>query len=330
MGIFGPKRWRNKDLTGANLHGENLSRADLTGANLAGANLTGANLTRAKLGGANLTRAKLDGANLTHADLTGADLTGAYLPDTILTGAQLHDATLTSIAYTSNTRWPDGFNPKQQKQPRSVAVFTYAMQVQQANGDWSVLRDAGTGGVPEEFLGVVEVSGDSELVSAAEQVMARRPEIVPTKRRVAFFSGDHRGKVLRPEDVYAIPPQDVYGTVTQGGRKLVRWPQANPTVVIPNHDGTMPEDDARRADALADDAAVRELVRIGQQRSFLNATGYPNDDEPAVAIGHQLNKKGGAALMRAVHVAVARQLHDIPGRARELEAAWHGIGEWRY
>jgi pentapeptide repeat protein len=331
MGFFGTKHWREKDLTGANLRGKNLVRADLTRANLAGADLTDANLTRAKLTGANLTRAKLGGANLTEADLTEADLTDAYLPDTILTGAKLHGATLHSIAYTSNTRWPEGSIPTQH---RAASSFTYVMQVHQETGQWSVLQDS-TGTVPEEFLGIVEASGDGELVSAAERVMARRPEILPLERRVTFFRGDHRGKVLRPEDVYKISLEYVYGTVAQGSRELVPWPRAaaakdQPLVIIPNHDGTMPEDDARRADALAGDPAVRELVRIGQQRSFLNATGYPNDDEPAVLIGHQLYKKGGHALMRAVHVAVARQLHHISGRARELEAAWDGIGEWRY
>ncbi|MFD4443717.1 WD40 repeat domain-containing protein [Nocardia sp. NPDC058519] len=95
------------------------------------------------------------------------------------------------------------------------------------------------------------------------------------------------------------------------------------TIVIPYHDGTTHEAVLEAAAGLIDSAVVQELVTIGTTRSFLR-----DDRARAVEIGQQLNEEGGINLMRAVHAAVASRIRLIPGRARELEMAWSGIGDW--
>ncbi|MFJ9352459.1 pentapeptide repeat-containing protein [Streptomyces sp. NPDC101237] len=98
-------RFREADLTDANLMRATLTNADLAGATLTRASLRGAILTNADLNEATLTGAHLRGANLTdvslyeatltNANLCGADLAGAVLTRAILTGANLTGADLT-------------------------------------------------------------------------------------------------------------------------------------------------------------------------------------------------------------------------------------------
>ena len=70
----GERKFRDADLTGANLTRAYLSRADLTRANLSRAYLSRANLSDADLSGAVMRNADLSGADLRDADLSGADL----------------------------------------------------------------------------------------------------------------------------------------------------------------------------------------------------------------------------------------------------------------
>jgi len=109
------------DLSGADLGGADLSKTTLVGANLdrakldwvtppgatrhnslAVVNLEGANLDRASLRGASLDKAYLKGTNLKRANLERANLEGAYLVGVNLEGAK----------YSTDTKWPDGFDPK--------------------------------------------------------------------------------------------------------------------------------------------------------------------------------------------------------------------------
>lgn len=109
------------DLRRANLEGAKLSAASLWGTDLRGARYDsqtawpqgfnfqisgaigpGAEASRADLGGADLRGANLRGANLRSADLRGAELSGADL-----SGAHLRRA-----RYTSDTKWPDNFDPR--------------------------------------------------------------------------------------------------------------------------------------------------------------------------------------------------------------------------
>ena len=121
------------DLSNADLHGADLRDADLENANIYYADLGGANLKDANLRGTNLEDADIRNANLTGADLTRANLTGAIMRDAslwdanlqqailketnligvILTGANLDGAILTDASYNKDTKFPDGFNPKQ-------------------------------------------------------------------------------------------------------------------------------------------------------------------------------------------------------------------------
>jgi hypothetical protein len=72
-------------------------------------------------------------------------------------------------------------------------------------------------------------------------------------------------------------------------------------------------------------ALVKELIAIGRARGFLSADG--KDDVRTREIGAEIDKMGGMESMRQAHAEVAAALGPI--RARELEAAWGGIGHWR-
>jgi uncharacterized protein YjbI with pentapeptide repeats len=90
---------RSQNLSGVDLHEENLSAAylsakQLRGANLGEANMVNASLEDAKLVDANLAGARLDAARLDRADLRHADLSGASLVGATLTAARLDAARL--------------------------------------------------------------------------------------------------------------------------------------------------------------------------------------------------------------------------------------------
>ena len=89
----------------ANLQGVDLSTTKLHRATLSGANLQGAVLG-ALLQSADMTEASLTDANLRGADLRGADLRGANLQ-----GADLREANFTGVRASSETFWPQGFDP---------------------------------------------------------------------------------------------------------------------------------------------------------------------------------------------------------------------------
>jgi hypothetical protein len=93
---------RQANLREANLIGADLSAVKLREADLSGANLRGITLFRADLREANFHNANLGGADLQGTDLHGADLSGAVLIRVDLTGAR----------YSSDTHWPDNFDPK--------------------------------------------------------------------------------------------------------------------------------------------------------------------------------------------------------------------------
>lgn len=107
---------RQAFLQEANLSWLALSDLDLSGANLLIANLDGSDLSGVTLTGSSLVSAFVRHADLTDADLRAADLTNADLRDSDLSGADLTDANLKMVnlqgaKYTSETRWPDGFDP---------------------------------------------------------------------------------------------------------------------------------------------------------------------------------------------------------------------------
>lgn len=105
---------------GANLEGADLFSATLDGASLQGANLQGAIMAWTSLQAASLLRANLTGASLREANLTGANLQGSMLEGATLKGATLQGARYNSQEITGSagtvppTRWPAGFNPRQQ------------------------------------------------------------------------------------------------------------------------------------------------------------------------------------------------------------------------
>ncbi len=94
------------DLSGKDMHGDDLSGLDLSHAKLA----------RADLQGADLHRVKLVGADLTDADLSHADLTGTWIMNARFDRANLHGATM-QVVITA-----DGMDNK----PETAASFVGA------------------------------------------------------------------------------------------------------------------------------------------------------------------------------------------------------------
>jgi hypothetical protein len=78
------------------------------------------------------------------------------------------------------------------------------------------------------------------------------------------------------------------------------------------------------------DALIAELVKIGTR----GPDDWPGSSsrflrdakERARAIGKQLDAMGGSDYMMAAYETVRESLGSVA--ARELEAAWGGIGEW--
>ena len=73
----------------------------------------GESLKQANLREANLTSANLSSANLSEADLFEADLTAADLIGANLSGADLSFAVLSGARYSSDTKFPEGFDPEE-------------------------------------------------------------------------------------------------------------------------------------------------------------------------------------------------------------------------
>ena len=90
------------DLSGVDLHGQNLKQVDINKANLSGAKLTRVWLRATNLSGANLT-----GADLTKAELDGVDLNGTNLSDVDLTKAILKNVKMDG-AILCRTKLPQG------------------------------------------------------------------------------------------------------------------------------------------------------------------------------------------------------------------------------
>ena len=113
---------RHADLSGADLSHTDAVSADLSGANLAGANLTRANLARSNLHGADLRSASLSGAGLgtarlNDANLSNADLSGATFYATDVTNAEFSGADIRRARMYEMTK--HGFTPQHLYSTRS-------------------------------------------------------------------------------------------------------------------------------------------------------------------------------------------------------------------
>lgn len=69
---------------------------------------------------------------------------------------------------------------------------------------------------------------------------------------------------------------------------------------------------------------VEELRQIGRRRGFLSL--HSGKDRRTREIGAELHALGGKRKMRYVHDKVRDDLGQV--FARELEAAWDGVGDW--
>lgn len=79
------------------------------------------------------------------------------------------------------------------------------------------------------------------------------------------------------------------------------------------------------------DRLIAELIAIGRRDGFLSMQPGGKFNQEcrhirAREIGERLNTVGGMSLMQTAGYRVADALGPIP--ARELEAAWVGIGTW--
>ena len=112
-----PEKDGSVNLSGQDLRAVDFSNINLPRTSLAGAKLSnarGANLSGSSLMGAELNEADVSNANLREADLYGASLRDADARGTDFTGAKFRHTDLTGAKYDKTTRFPDGFDPKQE------------------------------------------------------------------------------------------------------------------------------------------------------------------------------------------------------------------------
>ena len=98
-----------------------------------------------------------------------------------------------------------------------------------------------------------------------------------------------------------------------------RRSRSEPTYMPLRSAAASPVDEDTRTDQLLDELAV-----IASTRGFLSMKGK---DPRTREIGAELDRMNGMQKMRDVHRVVAAELGGV--RARELEVAWDGIGDWR-
>ena len=116
----------NATLEKANLEGANLSEANLGNAKLNGAKLNDADLTKAKLINTKFGKATLYKAVLCEAKLSGSSWLKADLRKSDLRKTSLNSAsTLREAYYDEETRFPDGFEPKNQKMVFRTEDYEY-------------------------------------------------------------------------------------------------------------------------------------------------------------------------------------------------------------
>jgi hypothetical protein len=76
---------------------------------------------------------------------------------------------------------------------------------------------------------------------------------------------------------------------------------------------------------------IEELNSIGKQEGYLSVKEHPKFDATyknirAREIGEILDSIGSKELMQKACIAISNTLGPV--QARELEAAWRGIGSW--
>jgi uncharacterized protein YjbI with pentapeptide repeats len=175
--LYSTADYKNKDLSGIRLQGNDLTGWNFAGQNLARANFSDATLTSTDLSRANLTgvvfrRALLTSADLSHADLTGAnvsdamltstdlrqaDLTGADFGRAILTNADLSDAVVTGTSFEGTTS--GGFSPEQLYSTASYKKRDLS-EIRLAGNELSGWDFAGQKLAGADFLGATLTSTD--------------------------------------------------------------------------------------------------------------------------------------------------------------------------
>jgi uncharacterized protein YjbI with pentapeptide repeats len=114
----------NADILLVFLADSNLSDANLSNTNLSNTNLNNAQLSRVNLTKAKLRDVSLISANLMSINLSNADLNLVNLNDANLSYGNFSNTNLQSVIYNNKTKWksatydqntkfPKGFNPKQ-------------------------------------------------------------------------------------------------------------------------------------------------------------------------------------------------------------------------
>lgn len=97
-------------------------------------------------------------------------------------------------------------------------------------------------------------------------------------------------------------------------------PVATPTAPASGAEESMP------VAAKGSDSGLERLV--DELESIGRTTGYlPRREGRTRDIGEELNGLGGLELMRTAHERIGSSLGNV--KARELESAWGGIGQWR-
>lgn len=109
--LYSTASYKNKQLRGVLLGGNELENWQFGGQDLEGAQFDGANLSNASMNAANLKSSRFQSANLSNASFIGADLTYASIESAVLNGADLTDAVITGMFLRGATS--NGFTEQQ-------------------------------------------------------------------------------------------------------------------------------------------------------------------------------------------------------------------------
>lgn len=193
-----------------------------------------------------------------------------------------------------------------------VTPWTIVLQVFAADGQWKTLADPRSRSRVPMFCAVVHAARDRLADVAREQVFDKTQRL-ELPRRVVFLEGELTSEMSFSE---------AYGVIEEGSTEVRPYTTAPPSQRHHPTGDSLPIPMHRPPTA----ELINELIAIGRAEGALLA---PRDSELRTriqAVGARPYHAGGQELMLQAHAAVVQSLGPV--RARELEAAWDGVGSW--
>jgi len=197
------------------------------------------------------------------------------------------------------------------------------------------IHDGGRAGVIvyDEGLGVFE---DNEIIGNANAGVVIRTGGNPTVRgntisrngQSAIYINDKgRGTITgnrmhgNAGGAWRIDPECEPNVVRQDNETSEPAARTSNVVVIPSTTGFVRGEPVNPRTPEVD-SLIDELIQIGNGRGFITVK---SNDARTREIGQRLHEIAGKRLMQQVHWEVSQEVRGSP---RELEVAWHRVGDW--